>query len=153
MRPSQDRLPLVEFRYIADTSALISLVSARPARVHVRYLTRMVQDGRLRLPESVAREIKRREDKLRDWVNRHSPDCLQRATDDNIRELSRICRQHGTYLGEKATAADPIVVCMGGYYGSSGWTVLTDDSGIQAVCLIEGIAYVTSAAFRRIEGL
>jgi hypothetical protein len=149
---SQGRFDLGEAKYIADTSALITLV-ASSAPTRTRNLTRLVEAGRLRVPEPVAREIRRREGKLKQWVDRHSPDCIQRATDDNIRDLADICRTYAHLLGEKAGAADPIVVCFARYFRQARWTVLTDDGGIQAVCLKEAIPCIPSAGFRRLESM
>lgn len=147
----QTRLDLGDIRYIADTSALISLVGGRTPAARPRDLTRIVDDGRLRIPEPVAREIRRREDKLKAWLRRHQHKCVERARDESIKDLETICRTYNEYLGDKAGAADPIVVCFGKYF--KRWTVMTDDAGIQAVCLIESIQFVTSSAFCRLERL
>jgi len=138
-------------KYLADSSALLNLVGVRDSLARPRNLTKLVSQGRLRIPDAVAREIRKKDDRLRNWVERHGRDCVLEATDDNIAELQRIGRSYVQYLGDKAGSADPICVCMAIYYRGSGFVTLTDDAGIQVVCLFEKVPYVTSSGFCRLE--
>lgn len=140
-------------QYLADTSALLNLVTDRRSPVRAKYLTRLVREGRLKVPDAVAREIRQKEDRLKGWVDRHKRHCVVRPTPQAAANLPRIARQYRDYLGEKSGAADPIVVCMAIYYRDSPLTPLTDDTGIQAVCHLEGVRFVTSGTFRRLEGI
>ena len=110
-----------------------------------------VREGRLKVPDAVAREIRRKEDRLKVWVDRHKRDCVVRPPPEALAILTRIARKYRHYLGEKAGAADPIVVCMAIYYRDSPLTPLTDDTGIQAVCHLENVRFVTSGTFRSLE--
>jgi len=129
------------------------LVGVRESLARPKDLTKLVRQGRLKIPDAVAREIRKKDDRLRDWVGRHGRDCVLDARDENIAELQRIARSYIRYLGEKPGAADPLVVCMAIYYKASGFITLTDDAGIQVVCLFEKVPYVTSSGFCRLEGL
>ena len=140
-------------RYLADTSALLNLVGTSASPLRPKNLTPLLDQGRLRIPEAVAREVRQKDDRLKAWVDRHKQRCVLRATNENIVELARISRDYKQYLGDKAGAGDPIVVCMATYYKGSWFLALTDDGGIQAVCVLEKIPYVTSGAFCRLEGL
>ena len=132
---------------------MITLIAGRRAPARPRNLTKLVRDGRLKLPDSVGRELRKKDDPLKNWVTRHWADCVLTATDQNIGELARISRDYSHYLGDDRGAADPVVICMAIYLRSSDWIVLADDAGIQAVCVLEGIQFVTSSAFCRIEGI
>ena len=107
----------------------------------------------MKLPESVGRELRKKDDRLKNWVNRHWADCVLAATDQNIAGLTRISREYVRYLGDDPGAADPLVVCMALYLRNSGWIVLADDAGIQAVCVLESLQFVTYSAFCKIEGI
>jgi rRNA maturation endonuclease Nob1 len=140
-------------QYLADTSALLNLITNRQSPVRARYLTKLVREGRLKVPDAVAREIRRKHDRLRGWVDRQKRRCIVKPTSEAAADLPRIARQYRDYLGEKAGAADAIVVCMAIYYRDSPLTPLTDDTGVQAVCHLEGVRFVTSGTFRRLEGV
>jgi hypothetical protein len=142
-----------EFVYIADSSALITLISPKRALAKPRDLTKLAKGGRIKIADPVAREIRRRDDKLKGWIDRHLKECELKATNENTVDLGRISRDHVYYLGDKPGAADPVVVCLAKYYEDKEWVVLSDDAGVQAACLIENIRYVTSAAFCRLESL
>ncbi len=101
----------------------------------------------------MAREIRRRDDRLKTWVDRHRNRCVQAATNENVAELSRIVSEYASFLGSAPNAADPLVICMALYYRDAGWLVLTDDSGIQVVCVLEGVQYLTSTGFCTVEGI
>jgi hypothetical protein len=140
--------------YLADTSSLINLVNARNAAVRINVLTRLLDGNRLKVPEAVAKEIAERDDKLKSWVTRHLRKCLK-TTQENISDLVYVSRAYERYLlrEDKKSPADPIIVCMARYYRQSGWVVLADDAGIQAVCLIEKMPFCTSQAFRMLEAV
>lgn len=140
------------WRYLFDTSALVNLVNAGNAgvRVHVRVLTGLVNTGVLHLPERVAKEIRRRDDRLKHWVERH-PEAVIRETTENTVELERVARAHRDVLGPSRRSADAVLVAMALYYPD--WTVVADDTGIQAACFREGLQCLTSLAFRRVQGL
>lgn len=132
--------------YLADTSALLELTKGRQAEVRPRAFTKLVQDGSLWIPAAVAREIRRRDDKLKEWLDRH-PECIVQETDQNVAELTRIALQYEDELRYSANGADPSVVAMGIYYRDSR-VVVTNDAGIQVACYEEGIPFLTAAAFR-----
>lgn len=141
-----------EFTYLADLSSLLQLVGVSTSRVRTRDLTRIAKTNRLRIPDAVAREARRKEDRLKSWIDRN-PSFIQRSTDQNVAELMRLSQTYPGFLGAKVGAADLIVVAMGVFYRRSDWVVLTDDVGIQAVCVLESIHYVSASVFRRLEGI
>jgi hypothetical protein len=137
--------------YLADCSSLINMVNSK-TKVRTRYLTTLLKNGRLKLPDAVARELRRCDDVLKSWVERHQ-DKWFRCTNENTADLHYVSTKYSTFLirDDKKTAADPVIICMAKFYRSSGWTVLADDAGIQAACLMEDLPYCTSQAFRVIE--
>lgn len=135
------------WRYLFDTSALVNLVNAD---VRVRVLTGLADTGVLRLPERVAKEIRRRDDRLKDWVERH-PEAVIRATTENTAELERVARAHRDVLGPSRRSADAVLVAMALYYRDR--TVVADDTGIQAACFREGLQCLAFQTFRRVQGL
>ncbi len=138
-------------RYLMDSSALIKLVSPRDAQARPRDLSKLLREGRLRIPDGVGREVARGDDRLKRWVAAN-PSCIQPATDVNVSELLRITRNYKELFGPSVLGADPLVVAMGLYYRGS-WTVVANDAGVQAACFREGLAYLTSEALLRIEEL
>jgi len=140
--------------YLADTSSLVNLVKPRIASVRLRFLTRLLDGGRLRLPDAVARELCECNDDLKGWANRHSRRWLK-STNENTETLAAVCRNHARYLlrEDKKYSADAVVISMAIYHRAAGWIVLADDAGIQAVCLLEQLPYCTSQAFRVLEAV
>lgn len=135
--------------YLADTSAMLDLAHAG---TRLKSLTKLVNQGRLRLPAPVAAELKGKVDAMRTWINRHQRQCVIQTTNDHVQELRRISTQYRDYL--KVSNADPLVVCMGLYYQRANqgtWLVLTSDGGIQATCIMEQIRFIPTNAFRRLE--
>lgn len=137
-------------KYIADSSSLITLISSKSSRGRPRDLGRLLRQGRLKVPDAVKRELDNQKDRLADWLRRN-PDCVQRSTDENTVDVARIATQHRGLIGDKPGAADPVVVAMGIYYRAAGWTVLTDDGGVQAACYLEGVRFLTVGAFSALE--
>ena len=139
--------------YLADTSSLINLVKSKAA-VRLSFLTRLVQGGRLRVPDAVADELSECNDDLKGWANRHRRRWVK-SNDQNTQGLEDVCRTYSRYLmrQDKKSRADAVVVCMAIHYSASPWVVLADDGGIQAVCVLLGLPYSTSKAFRMLEGL
>src|SRR5687768_1647613 len=112
-------------------------MSSSTGKARARDLTHLVNEGRMKVPDAAEREVDDQNDRLSTWLANHQG-CIQRATNENSTELARISRQHGPLFGYKSGSADPVVVTMGGYYKAGGWTVLTDDAGVQAACFVEG---------------
>jgi hypothetical protein len=142
---------LAGLKYIADAVSLIDLVAGRAPTVKVQLLTRLVKDGRLRIPDAVKREVRRKDDRLKRWIDRQRVPCIIDSNNQNTAELSRIARLHQDVLGDDPRSADPVVVCMGLYYKEAGWVVLSNDAGVQAACAREMVHCLTVAAFRRLE--
>jgi uncharacterized protein DUF4411 len=141
-----------QLKYIADTSSLLELVAKRDAPTRVRQITRIAKAGRLRVPDRVARELGRKADKLKSWVARN-PSIVLASTNENVGELVRVSQTYPHHLGTKTGAADPIIVAMGVFFERSNWVILTDDVGIQTVCVLENLTYVSSRVFLRLEQL
>jgi rRNA maturation endonuclease Nob1 len=116
----------------------------------MRSLTPLAREGRLVIPNAVARELRRRQDSIREWVDRHT-ECRLPETNENMVQLPRIMSGYADFIGSSG-GADPSVIAMGLYYRDT-YTVVTDDGGIQAVCYREALAFLTSAAFRRLENV
>lgn len=137
-------------RYLFDTSALINLV--RSGRVRVPRLTRLADSGALRLPNRVAKEIRKRDDQLKRWVDSHPEFCIH-ENDTNTSELQRILQEHGNQFTKTGRLADAVVVAMAISFQEQGMVVISDDTGIQTVCHLEDIRCLPSGVFRRIESL
>lgn len=137
--------------YLSDTCALVNLVEPR-GPLRIRQLSRLARFGMLKIPRAVARELRRRDDRLKNWIERGAAGTIVESTADNSAELERISRQYADFLGSTRCAADAVVLAMAVYYRQAGWVVLTDDSGVQAACFREGLPSLPSATFRRLFG-
>lgn len=134
--------------YLIDSNGLITLIMREKASV--RPLTRLVSDGRLRSPQSVIRECRRRADRLRAWIDRN-PGLGITETTERMHELARIGHQYSDVLGDNPRAADFSLVALAVHYGS--WIVVSDDTGVEIACMREGIRQISVRAFRQIEHL
>lgn len=122
---------MAEYRYIADACSLIDLIAGRRSLTKPRQLTQLVKERRLRVPESVVREVLKKDDPLKRWVTNHRAGCELEATDGNTAEMTRLARQYRDYLTGTRTGADAMVVAMGLYYRDSEWTIVTGDGAFR----------------------
>lgn len=134
--------------YLADSSSLISLFNRK---FNIRVLNKLVADGRLKVPNRVAAELKRQNDTLGIWIKSHG-NCIIKESNENIKDFSRIARQYSDVLTETRSAADPVVVAMGLFFRDAR-LVVSDDAGIQLACAREGVRCLPLSAFMRATGL
>lgn len=148
--------------YVLDASALINLHRHFPASF--RKLGPMVQQGQIKIPEGIFRELKRRTDRLFEaverWAKKNS-DCVVRITRmHNLpNEFARIERQYGKRIvvGEKEykgfwsslagrEAADGQVIAVAKVLGA---TVVSDDRAVHLVCMLEDVPCIGWTEFAR----
>ena len=148
--------------YVLDASALFDLHTH--FRAKFRKLRLMVQQGYIKIPEGIFRELKRRTDALfktvEEW-SRKNPDCVvQISRVHNLaNELVRIERQYGERIvvGTKEydgfwhspaarKAADGQVVAVAKVLSA---TVVSDDRAVRLACMLEGIPCIGWTEFAR----
>ena len=135
-------------RYLFDASALINVYKDG---LRARQLTSLAKSGKLRVPKRVAKEIRRRDDRLKSWVNNH-PEAVITETNENTAQLERIMREYSQELGTSRRSADHVIVAMGLHYREQR-VVVTDDAGIQAACFREDLRFLPFQAFRHVESV
>ncbi len=154
--------------YVLDSSAIIDLHQHFPKRRLRKALNGLARQDRLRIPEGVRREIKRKTDDARktlEQLDNHSPQFVVRiARVHNLQEeLSRIEQAYGEQirLGNKVypgfwhsasgrKAVDGQVVALA---KKQGGTVVSDDRGIRAACLLENVPCIGWTEFARVLSL
>lgn len=148
--------------YVLDANALIDL--HKHFRTGFRKLGHMVQQGQIKVPEGIFRELRRRTDKLfkavKGW-SKENPDCMvQIARVHNLREeLARIERQYGEQIviGMKSypgfwhspaakKAADGQVIATAKVLSVS---VVSDDRAVRLACMLENIPCIGWTEFAR----
>jgi Domain of unknown function (DUF4411) len=135
-------------QYLGDASSLITLFNQKTS---VRKLSALVTSGRLRIPKRVAAELKRQPDKVNYWITSH-PEIVILERSEHLRELDRILRTYSQELTSTPSAADPVIIAMALFFNGAR-VVLTDDAGIQIVCVRENLRFLPVQAFRRAEGI
>lgn len=117
--------------YCIDTSSLITgFKRLYPAQVFVglwRQIDALVEEGRLRAPEEVYRELEDQDDELTKWIKRHrtmfiAPDYYQTAV------ISQIAVAFPSLSKSKVSAntADPWVIALA---ESKGYIVVSEERG------------------------
>lgn len=152
--------------YVCDTTALIDLYQHFPK--NLKKLRVFVSDERLKIPEGVARELKRKSDKLGKmiftWSGKYRRFVVSIGHDQRlINELPRIERTYGDKVsvggrdypgfwhspaGRKA--ADAQVVTVGKVLD---YTVVSDDRAIRFACLLENVPCIGWTELARRTGL
>lgn len=148
--------------YVIDSSALIELHNH--FRSKIKKLKHLVQEGYIKLPEGVFRELRRKTDMLyktvEQWKQKR-PDCivLIGRVHDLAKEFVRIEQQYGERIlvgareypgfwkspsGRKA--ADSQVVAVAKILDC---TVVSHDREVQLVCMLEGVVCIGWAEFAR----
>lgn len=152
--------------YVCDTTSLIDLHLHFPKQF--KRLKRLVENGNLKIPESVHREIRRHSDKLRTlidrWEEQYQIVIPMKQNPKLMTELPRIEQAYGEkirvgnreYLGfwksaAGRKAADGLVVAVGKVY--EGYIVVSDDQAVQMACLLENVQCIGWAEFARRVGL
>lgn len=152
--------------YVCDTSALIDIHQHFPK--HFRKLKSLVEQNRLRIPESVSRELKRRSNKvsaaLQTWAKTYQQLIVIVGRVNRLRtEVPRIDVAYGEKVsvggreypgfwhssaGRKA--ADAQVVAVAKVFG---WTVVSDDRAVRYACLLERVECIGWSEFARRAGI
>ena len=138
--------------YYIDTNAIIEIVKTAPGR---RTLEALGNRNELRIPQSVQREATRRKEAAAErWVREHRRFVMsttQEVADRAFALASTYARLFTTTSG----AADPEIVAAAVLHRDRepSPTVLSDDIGVQAVCLEENVPYATVRAFQRLFGI
>ena len=138
--------------YYIDTNAIIALVKTVPGR---QLLEDLGKRNELRISEAVQREATRRkETEAARWVRGHKRFVMP-ATKDVAERTLALASTHGRLFTNSPGAADPELVAAAVLHRDREPvpTVLSDDTGVQAVCLIENVPYATVAVFQRIFGI
>ncbi|RKY02745.1 hypothetical protein DRP77_07410 [Candidatus Poribacteria bacterium] len=146
--------------YVCDADALINLYQHFPNKF--RALRDMVARNKVKIPEGVYRELRRKTDRLRRYVERWERDYqfVIRFKDRRLREeLARIERKYGERIavGKRAyngfwssragrRSADPQVVAVGKVRGG---IVVSDDLAVRMVCMLEGVECIGWSEFAR----
>lgn len=151
--------------YVLDASALIDLCRHFPDKY--RKLGHMSQQGRIKIPEGIFRELKRKADKVFKTVERWSKkdrDCIVRiaAVHGLAYEVARIERQYGQEIvvGTRAysgfwrspsgrKAADGQLIAVAKILKA---TVVSDDRAVQLVCMLENVPCISWREFARRTG-
>jgi hypothetical protein len=148
--------------FVLDVSALIALHNH--FRTGFRKLGKMAQQGWLKIPEGIFRELQRKTDRLFKTVERWSQgnsDCIVRiACVHNLAgELARIERQYGEQIvvegksypgfwhspaGRKA--ADGQVIAVAKVLSA---TVVSDDRAVRLACMLENVPCIGWTEFAR----
>ncbi len=150
--------------YVCDADSLITL-RRHFKRKCITRLRRFAKSGLLRVPEGVARELRRKTDHLSNFVKRYEESIVVRMRDHPKLpgELVRIESSYGesirvgnqTYRGFWASqagrkAADGQVVATARVFGC---TVVSDDHAVKLACALENVPCIGWAEFARRLGL
>ncbi len=148
--------------YVLDTDALINLHSHFHSRF--RQLRHMVQQGQIKIPEGVFRELQRKTDRLfktiRQWSESNSECVVEAERVYGLREqLVHIEQRYGNEIvvGAKSypgfwhspsgqKAADGQVVAAAKVLNA---TVVSDDRAVRLACMLEGIPCISWSEFAR----
>lgn len=151
--------------YVFDATALIDLHNHFPKSF--RKLRKYVSNGQVKIPEGVYREIKRKSDKLRKYVERweieHQFVIAIKNDIKLVNEFGRIEQSYGEKInvGDKVypgfwkspagrKAADGQVVVIGKVYK---YTVVSDDRAVRYACLSENVQCIGWPELARRVGL
>lgn len=148
--------------YVPDANALIDLERHFPRQL--RKLRPLVEQGQIKIPEGVSRELRRKTDQLHQeigqWAKRNS-DCIVRIgqVHDLADELARIERQYGQQIvaGAKSfpgfwqspagqKAADGQVIAVAKVLNA---TIVSEDRAVRLVCMLENVPCIGWTEFAR----
>ncbi|MDI6766427.1 MAG: DUF4411 family protein [Bacteroidota bacterium] len=152
--------------YVCDTASLINLFLHFPKQF--KKLKRLAENGTLKIPEGVHREIQRHSDKLHTFVDRweeqHQIVIPMKHNPKLMIELPRIEQTYGEKIrvGNKEyrgfwksaagrKAADGLVVAVGKVY--EGYIIVSDDQAVQMACFLENVPCIGWTEFARRVGL
>ncbi|MBI2764455.1 MAG: hypothetical protein HYX53_00940 [Chloroflexi bacterium] len=137
--------------FLPDTSSLINIQRLASGRRHLRDMTKLLKTGSLRISESVARELRQRDDALHTWAIRNTRYWVPDSTLDEG-AIAAIARRYRPLLGERTSAADPVLVALGASHPAR-FIIVSDDAGVQAACLSENVPCIGYKAFLKIHAL
>lgn len=138
--------------FYADTNAIIALVKTGPGR---QLLEQLGDRNELRIPKAVQREAtRRRETEAARWVRDHKRFVMP-TTQDVAALAFSLASHHERLFTTSPSAADPELVAAAVLHRDRQPTptILSDDTGVQAVCLEENVPYATVRAFQHIFGI
>lgn len=135
---------------LPDANAIINLLKTG---VRERLLSEMCATGKLRIVDDVARELRAREGDARRWVNNNQSAVLS-PIQAVLDEVVRLAREYGELFTTVGKAADPALVATACYYRSASvrHLIVTDDHGVQAVCILERLEFAPYRAYRALIG-
>ena len=151
--------------YVLDTDSLINVYNHSPQAF--KRLRKLAQNGSVRVPSAVIREIKRPEDRLKRSITRWArnyKDFEIKDTDSRFRDwIDEIMRRYGSSykigrLQKQGLAAgksrkrgtDVQVVAAGKFLNA---IVVSDDNRIKEVCFLENIECISWTEFMRRVGI
>jgi rRNA-processing protein FCF1 len=152
--------------YVCDTTALLDIHQHFPKKF--RKLKKLVEQDKLRIPESVARELERRSKKvgemIRNWAESYQRLVVVIGRDHRLREeVPRIEVAYGekVIVGQREypgfwhspagrKAADAQVVAVGKVFR---WTVVSDDRAVRFACSLENVECIGWSEFARRAGI
>lgn len=120
--------------------------------VRERLLNRLCAEKRLKIVDDVARELRRREaSTTKVWVDRNRQSIVEPAQ-EVLDEVVRLAREYQDIFTVVGKAADPSLVATAIYYKGSQMRhlIVSDDHGVQAVCVLEQIEFVPCRAYHTI---
>lgn len=148
--------------YVLDANVLIELQRHFPGQL--RRLRPMAENGQIKIPEGVCRELRRRTDELHkevgQWAKRNA-DCIVRISQvrNLADELARIERQYGqeVVVGTKPVpgfwrspsgqkAADGQVIAVAKVLNG---TTVSEDRAVRLVCMLEDVPCIGWPEFAR----
>ena len=144
---------MIDRCYLPDANGVINLLRDG---VRARTLNKLGDANQLKVVDGVARELRGRDGKAKSWVDSRPQYVVDATRNDRIvAEMERLAKAYGHLFTVTARAADPILVATACFYRDTDpcRTIVTDDGGVQAVCLHEGIAFAPFKAFRRLMGI
>jgi hypothetical protein len=147
--------------YVCDSTSLIDLFQHFP--VEFKRLRRKASDGIIKIPEGVFRELRRKTDKLRhyieQWEQKYQFAVRLKSDPRFLPELARIEQTYGekVSVGGKdypgfwkspggRNAADGQVVTIGKV---RGYVVVSDDKAVRFACLQENVQCIGWTEFAR----
>lgn len=147
--------------YVCDSTSVIDLFQHFP--VEFKRLKRKASDGVIKIPEGVFRELRRKTDKIRhyleQWEGKYRIVIHLKSDPRYLPELARIEQTYGekVSVGDRdypgfwkspggRRAADGQVVAVGKV---RGYVLVSDDRAVRLVCLQENVQCIGWAEFAR----
>lgn len=122
--------------------------------VREKILTDLCVANRMRIVDDVARELRQRDGQCKTWIAAN-PSFVLHPVQQVLDEVGRLAREHGTLFSTAGKAADPALVATALYYktASPQRLVVSEDNGVMAVCLLEGLEFLPNGAFFKLFGI